>query len=63
MVILTVNDFHSVSTCPGTGEGITPFAVGYVKGWRRCVTALIVAEAVRKLQIDFESLTEDFKVP
>ena len=44
-----------------SGE-IPPFSVGYIKGWRRSVTALITAAAVQELHIPFEDLTGNYKV-
>ena len=39
---------------------LPPFSVAYIKGWRRSVSALIVAEAVRELGIEAE-LRSDYK--
>lgn len=36
-------------------------SVAYIKGWRRSVTALIVAEGLRELSIDFAELTGNYK--
>lgn len=44
------------------GDGIVPFSVGYTKGWRRCVTALIVCAGIRKLNIRLADLTQEFQV-
>lgn len=46
----------------GTGDTLPPFSVAYVKGWRRSVTCLIVAEAIRELRLDFADLTQNYKV-
>lgn len=43
------------------GDLLPPFSIAYVKGWRRSVTALIVAEAIRSLQIDASELTSAYK--
>jgi hypothetical protein len=40
---------------------LPPFSVAYIKGWRRSVSALIVAEAVRELGI-YTELRPDYKV-
>eukprot|EP00435_Cladocopium_sp_Y103_P042401 s1984_g11.t1 len=40
---------------------LPPFSVAYIKGWRRSVSALIVAEAVRELGLEAE-LRPDYKV-
>ena len=44
------------------GDLPPPFSVGFVKGWRRSVTCLVVADAIRALDIDFASLTREYKV-
>ena len=44
-----------------TGDTLPPFSVAYVKGWRRSVSCLIVAEAIRELRIDFSDLTQNYK--
>ena len=44
-----------------SGELLGPFSVAYVKGWRRSVTCLIVADAIRVLGINFDSLSSEYK--
>ena len=39
---------------------LPPFSVAYVKGWRRSVCALIVAEGVRTLDL-LEAVSDDYK--
>ena len=43
------------------GGQLPPFSIAYVKGWRRSVTALIVAEAIRSLSIEMGDLTKNYK--
>ncbi|CAK9056461.1 Hypothetical protein (Fragment) [Durusdinium trenchii] len=45
---------------PDAGDLLPPFSVAYVKGYRRSVTALIVAEAVRCLNI-LDEVSENYK--
>lgn len=40
---------------------LPPFAVAYVKGWRRSLACLISCEGVRCLGLDLDELTDDFK--
>lgn len=47
---------------PLQGDSVAPpFTVGYVKGWRRSVTCLIVAEGIRSLGIPLGDLSNDYK--
>ncbi|CAK9076667.1 unnamed protein product [Durusdinium trenchii] len=39
---------------------MAPFSTGYVKGWRRSLTALVVADGIRSLDL-YSELTENFK--
>lgn len=41
---------------------LPPFSVAYVKGWRRSVTCLAVADAIRTLNIDDSVLLPQYKV-
>lgn len=45
-----------------SGDLPPPFSVAFVKGWRRSVTCLVVADAIRALEIDFGDLTSVYKV-
>eukprot|EP00435_Cladocopium_sp_Y103_P058569 s586_g20.t1 len=38
-----------------------PFSIGFVKGWRRSLSALIICEGVKALGIDIAELTDEFK--
>lgn len=51
---------HQVSSLQRAGDLLPPFSVAYVKGYRRSVTALIVAEAVRCLNI-LDEVSENYK--
>ncbi|CAJ1371839.1 unnamed protein product [Effrenium voratum] len=42
------------------GDALPPFSVAFVKGWRRSVCALIVAEGVRTLDL-LEAVSDDYK--
>lgn len=43
------------------GDMLVPFSVGYIKGWRRSISALIAAEGIKALNIDFAEVTNEFK--
>ena len=44
-----------------TEGDLEPFSVAYVKGWRRSVTALIVAQGVKELGVEPSELTQNYK--
>lgn len=47
---------------PLQGDDVAaPFTVGYIKGWRRSVTCLVVAEGIRSLGIPLGDLHHDYK--
>lgn len=39
---------------------IAPFSIGYVKGWRRSVAALVVADGVKTLGV-YDELSNEYK--
>lgn len=41
---------------------IRPFSVGYVKGWRRSLAALIVIQGLIELEVDLEVLPKEVRV-
>ncbi|CAK9008023.1 FO synthase subunit 1, partial [Durusdinium trenchii] len=41
---------------------LAPFSVGFIKGWRRSLAALIICEGIRSLGIELDDLTDQFKV-
>ena len=41
---------------------LTPFSIGFVKGWRRSLVCLTLLEAIYTLKIDINDLTTNFKV-
>ena len=53
-------DSELISMC--WGDVLPPFSVAYVKGWRRSVTCLVVADAIRTLNIDDSVLLPQYKV-
>ena len=40
---------------------LAPFSVGFIKGWRRSLAALIICEGIRSLGIELDDLTDQFK--
>ncbi|CAK9105978.1 FO synthase subunit 1 [Durusdinium trenchii] len=47
---------------PPLVEGIlSPFSIGFIKGWRRGLAALIICEGVKSLGIELSELTDSFK--
>ena len=43
------------------GGGLTPFSLGFVKGWRRTLACLTCLEGIYTLNVPVEDLTVDFK--
>ena len=57
-----IANLHSkkcVSPLPGL---LPPFSVGFIKGWRRSLAALIICEGIRSLGIEIADLTDTFRV-
>lgn len=47
---------------PAALSGILPpFSVGFIKGWRRSLSALIICEGIRSMGIPLEDLADVFK--
>lgn len=44
------------------GQLLRPFSIGYVKGWRRSVAALIVMQGFKELDIDLDTLPRPIRV-
>ncbi|CAJ1461739.1 unnamed protein product, partial [Effrenium voratum] len=57
---LLESPYKPLPRLPSAGDALPPFSVAFVKGWRRSVCALIVAEGVRTLDL-LEAVSDDYK--
>ena len=46
--------WQSDSKMPAGGDLLPPFSIGYCKGWKRAVLALITLQGIRELNLEAE---------